>query len=1301
MKPTKSSFFRKLFSSRTQKHNTSQPPQPVTGVQGATGSPEAHEYIRPLIHKVWKEFGSALHNLADSPGLLVPLKDALQVLCKCIEILDETTQNDRECEDLASSLTAIIKRLKQYLNEGDYILTSDSIVETVGAIDNISNKIRHRGKPPSRGHLFEAQRYRKELERDFMEIRNLFKQLQEDVNFLLAKLTTDMTMDIKLNGLNPSKSARYDSGISGIRPRCTRNTRQAILDSLDSWTFDPNGPHLKWMNGMAGTGKTTIACSYSEIMDQRGNLAASFFCSQTLPDCRDVHRIIPTIAYQLARFSSGFRAQIYTALTEDYDLDCREISKQYQCLLQDPFKDFDQMPKHSVIVLDALDECDNPELVEILLEHLIENKGNLPLKFLVTSRPEPDMYQRMESHFGLRFPDVIKSLDDEDLQSVQADIQLYLGENLRLSDNELSELARRCGSLFIYAATAVRYIQSKARGALPKKRLRNVLSNKRPAEIDSLYSMVLKSAFDQLEEEEAANVRAVLRTVLCSQEPIHIETVAVLCGLDVETSSIALKPLLPVIHNSGSSKLISVLHASFPDFMFDKKQSEDLFFNRAEHNYLMAEQCFGLMKKELRFNIYRLESSYVADKTIGIKREELEGNRIDDLIEPPLWYTCHYWGYHLEQTKSLENTGLESQRLKGLSDELNAFLSQKLLFWMEVLNLKRSMATAVNILARARLWLMKIDAEDALVSLAEDARNFVMNFAASPASISTPHIYTSLLPFCPRSSAISRCYRKHFKGVVEPDDHIMHVREIAALASWTLDSGVTSIAYSCDGTLVAFGCIDGTMGVRNSSDGAVIFSTKDHTDCVWSVAFFPEKEPGDQTRLVSGSEDGTIRTWAFDRPHSLRVTPTTRIIGSLPSQVNSVAFSPSGDIASGSSDGTIRIWGSVTVDGEPPNELLPKHEAAIWALAFSPDGTRVASGSDDSTIQIWNIQNGQLMLGPLRAQAGDINSIAFSPNGTRLAGSSDKTICVWDLREGIAVVGPFLAHNDKVTSVTFSPDGKHLASGSLDRTIRVWDSLSGELTAGPFEGHTGPVNSIAFSPDNTRIISSSSDSTIRTWDPRQGTLSDDVLKTHSDAVSSVAYSPNCQHVASCSYDGTVRVWDVRDDLPVAGGTVLGSHDEKVMSIAFSSNSSWVVTGSYDHTARVWDTRNPDAIPVSIFKEHEGAIFSVAVSLDDSFVASAGGLGDNTIRLWNPSTGAPISDPLVGHIDEVLSVAISPDGTNLISGSRDKTLRVWDLKNRTTLRVLEDHSRAVWSVVYSRDGAKFASGSSDGTICCMD
>ncbi|KDN35788.1 hypothetical protein RSAG8_11285, partial [Rhizoctonia solani AG-8 WAC10335] len=1223
MKPAKS-FFRRLLHSRAQTHSTSQPTQPFAEVEVATGSPETHESIRPLIHKVWKEFGSALHNLADCPGLLVPLKDALQALSKCIELLDETTQNDRECEDLASSLTVTIKRLKQYLNEGDFVLKSDSIVETVGAINNISKKIRQRGKPPSRGRLFEAQRYRKELEKDFMEIKDLFKRLQDDVNFLLAKLTTDMTMDNKLNALSPSKSARYDSGISGTRPRCTKNTRQAILGSLDSWTTDPKSPHLMWMNGMAGTGKTTIACSYSEIMDQRGNLAASFFCSRTSPDCRDVHRIIPTIAYQLARFSPGFRAQLYTALTKDYDLDCRAGSKQYQ------------LPQ-----LDALDECDNPELVEILLEHLIENKGDLPLKFLVTSRPEPDMYQTMESHFGLRFPDVIKSLDDEDLHSVQADIQLYLGENLRLSENELSELAQRCGSLFIYAATA------------------NVLSNRRPAEIDSLYSMVLNSAFDQLEEEEANNFweQQVGFCFSCVLPRFYVRQEAV-------------------------RRLVS--------------------FSRAEHNYLMAEQCFGLMKKELRFNIYRFESSYVADKTIEIQRRELEGDRVDDLIEPALWYACCYWGYHLEQTTGAEDKGLECQRLRGLSTEVNIILSQKLLFWMEILNLRRSMSTAVNALVKARLWLLRIDAEDTLVSLAEDARNFVVNFAASPASISTPHIYTSLLPFCPRSSAIFHCYRKHFRGVVEPDDHVMHVREMAALASWTLDSGVASIAYSCDGTFFAFGCLDGTVGVRNSSDGAVIFSVKDHTDHVWSVAFFPEKEPGDQIRLVSGSEDGTIRTWAFDRtPRSPHATPTTKIIGSLPSEINSVAFSPSGKIASGSSDGAIRIWDSFKVDEETPVELLPRHEAAVWAVAFSPDGTRVASGSDDRTIQIWNPQNGQLVLGPLKAQAGDINSIAFSPNGTRLAGSSDKTICVWDLKEGTTIAGPFLAHNDKVLSVTFSPDGKHLASGSLDRTIRVWDPLSGELIAGPFEGHIGPVNSIAFSPDNTRIISSSSDSTIRIWDPRQGTLNDDVLKSHTGAVSSVAFSPHGQHIASCSYDGTLRVWDVRDNLPVSGGTPLGSHNEKVMSLAFSSDGAWVVTGSFDHTARVWDIRNPNATPVSIFKEHEGAISSVAFSPDDTFVASAGGLGDNTIRLWNPSTGTPISDPLMGHTDEVLSVAISPDGANLTSGSRDKTLRVWGLKNRTTLRVLEGHTRAVWSVVYSRDGAKLASSSSDGTICIWE
>ncbi|CAE6422052.1 unnamed protein product [Rhizoctonia solani] len=867
-----------------------------------------------------------------------------------------------------------------------------------------------------------------------------------------------------------------------------------------------------------------------------------------------------------------------------------------------------------------------------------------------------------------------------------------------LSDEQLTLLVEQCDTLFIYAVTLVRYIKPGDESVPSEDRLDSVLRLGSNADIDTkideLYSLVLNNALQgDLNIEEKEKVRSMLHTVLCAKEPASIKTIAALCGLknddrSMRTLSFTLKRLRSVIYLSETGDTVSVFHTSFPDFMFDSSRAGDIYCDRDNHNRLMARQCFGLMR-ELRFNICELDSSYITDK------DAITPSRIDKAIQPTLWYACRYWAEHLAQTMD-----------DNLCSELKSFLSTRLLFWMEALNLKGGIAVGGDALLRAGLWLTERSPDADLIAFVEDAKDFLASFAASPVSISTPHIYTSLLPFCPRSSAIFKCYRDCFRDLVEPDERTVRVREVAPLASWKYKAKILSVAYSHDGLSIAFGCRDGTVGVHMSYDNTRTFGDEEnpgHDKPVWSVAFSPNKDKaGGRVYLASGSDDGTIRIWNLDGTERsicrLSLLPDT----TDPGQIKSIAFSPkcNGTIASGSSDRIVCIWDSL--NGKLLLDPLHGHTGEIWSVAFSPDGDLVASGSDDGTIRLWNSKNGQPVL-TLTDQGGQINSISFSPDGTRMAsGSSNKTVCVWDPKHGEVVAGPFAAHSYKVSCVKFSSDGKYLASSSHDRTIRVWDPLDGKPIAGPFEGHTGLVYSIAFSPDDTRIISGSPDGTIRLWDPRRGVLSDDIVESHTEAVSSVAFSPDGQHVASCSYDGTVRMWDVRDNVPIAGGTPIGSHDRKMTSLAFSSDGEWVVTGSLDHKARVWDIRRPGTAPV-IFEEHSGPIWSVTFShhRSNSFVASGGGKGDNSIHLWDPSKGTSILPPLTGHTDEVLSIAISPDNLHLASASRDKTLRVWDLKNNTELRVLDRHTRAVWSVAYSHDGYKFASSSSDGIIFVWD
>lgn len=506
----------------------------------------------------------------------------------------------------------------------------------------------------------------------------------------------------RLEGLMPAKMANYDSALSMeiSRRSCTEGTRTAILAGMDDWSCDPQAPDMYWMSGMAGTGKTTIACSFSNQLEERKQLAASFFCTRTSPECRQVIRIVPTIAYQLARYSIPFQSALCEVLGSDPDIGSKNIVKQFERLLKGPLlRVKEAIPENLVVVIDALDECDDRRGVALLLDLFFKFSPVLPLKFFVTSRPEPEIYQKMA--FRSQFSQKVLHLHEIEKSLVRADIELYLKEELAsmpLGEDQIEQLVERSGNLFIYAATLVRYVQLTSGSYDSQRRLRSILavtpeSTSKYAEIDALYTAVLDSALGKkgIDSEEVEDVRAVLQTVLCVQEPISIEALASLTGTnDSQRTFSALQPLRSVLHFSEVSGLVSTLHASFPDFMFTPERSGSFFCDVNHQNQVLAQSCFKLMKEQLRFNICNLASSFIPDTSV-----EGLGDRADKTISAALSYACRYWGIHLQQA--------------AISDELctmlEEFLSNRLLFWMEVLNLKRHIAIGAEMLLKTKLWL--------------------------------------------------------------------------------------------------------------------------------------------------------------------------------------------------------------------------------------------------------------------------------------------------------------------------------------------------------------------------------------------------------------------------------------------------------------------------------------------------------------------------------------------------------------------------------------------------------------------
>jgi nucleoside-triphosphatase THEP1 len=449
--------------------------------------------------------------------------------------------------------------------------------------------------------------------------------------------------------MSPVQSARYNSKYSTNigRRGCTAETREKIIQDLKDWAGKNGGAKVYWMNGMAGTGKTTIGYSLCEWLAKVGKLGGNFFCSRAEPSCRDANNIVPTLAFQLSQSSPAYRSALCKVLKEEPQASKLEVRWQFQKLIEGPIRAVKEaVLEDTVIVIDALDECDDGEAFRLLLETLLKLAPDLPFKIFLTSRPEPVIRQKMLAPGRSRS---VLHLHDIEESVVEADIKKYLTDAFhamspRPSSYQVEQLAKRAGRLFIYAATAVRYIRPDSRAVVDSAaRLKRVLglttgSGKQHEELDKLYTSVLSAAFDNLEADETDNIRLILWTVVCAREPVSLETIASLLSLTKDSLQPWLGPLRSVLFvQEGVDGLLAPFHASFPDYILQCDRSKQFHCNAAQHHELLANGCFDVMKAKLRFNICGLESSFVFDKDVP----DLE-DRVRKHISPTLSYACRY-----------------------------------------------------------------------------------------------------------------------------------------------------------------------------------------------------------------------------------------------------------------------------------------------------------------------------------------------------------------------------------------------------------------------------------------------------------------------------------------------------------------------------------------------------------------------------------------------------------------------------------------------------------------------------------
>ncbi|KAH7318916.1 hypothetical protein B0J17DRAFT_686223 [Rhizoctonia solani] len=1252
---------------------------------------EPKEQVRKMKWSGLKMFLSVIKSGAATFG---PLESAIGGLEQCIGIFERASKARDDSRELGEKLDQLLEDLAEFNNNWMGEAMTTSVKNLCSGINAEIKTIEEKQERSAPGKYLESTEDSDAIVECYRRIHGHVERLVLNANLNMWKTLDEEMTDRRLLQLSPTMSGAYNSWASdrAKRRQCAEGTRVQELDCLRAWVRDPSSSVIYWINGMAGTGKTTIAYTLCSELEATGELAASFFCTRLIPECRNVQLIIPAIAYQLAQFSLPFRHAVSKALDSDRVAHTRELGLQFQTLIARPLKIVRHtMPSRFVVVIDALDECEDRDSIGKILDLLVTSTADLPVRFLVSSRPEPEIHRRMMNQAG-GIPGTKLVLHEIDPKDVQQDIEAYLRQELHsipLRTEQWNGLLERCGVLFIYASTACRYIKSGDEMMSYEEAVDTILgvsfedTGNMEKELDKLYIAILESAFNhpQISEANRKRMKVVLETVICAQEPMTTEALAALLGLkNSDHASTLLRPLFSVVNVAENTRITTTLHASFPDFMLSPDRSTTFHCAATQHHITLALACLKQIKSNpVQFNICGIDSSYLLDGDIPDLRE-----RANRTISSALYYSCCHWASHLE--------------LCGPSAELREpvldFLSIRLLSWLEVLNVKNFPGIGVYwIMKKIRNWCQAERTSQDLIELAEDASDFSIDYVVSGVSKSTAHIYTSMLPFRPSTSLISKHYAPRTLAIPQPVGTAISRRYFPRLAERFLGQPMHAMCYYPAAAYMAVAVGSEIYILDGCTLQTVLGPLEGHNDLVTSIAVSP-----DGLYIASGSYDTTIRVW---NAHS--GTLVTGPIKAHPDRVVSVVFSPDSTriVSTGAYD-ALRVWSvqngqllvSTAYTGENPD--------CVRTAVFSIDGSLIISGDGNRAICFWDANTGSLISRRITQHTTSINSVSLSSDGSRVVSASvDGTICVRDAESQHITLGPLKKRGGDIIQVTFSPNDLYIASSDNDSRIHIWDATTGESVATLLEGDGVSIRSFAFSPDNSRLVSSTNEGRIYIWDIQYAAKFDTMIRKDGRGIHSACFSPDGTQVVTGGRGGSICLWDTSSGELVMGP--LTGHEGYICSVAMSSDGAYIASASKDKTIRLWDAQGGKGI-YTVLESHTKGPGSLRFSPDNSklFYGSlvySIGVSPFTSEV-DPSPDTNARDTWAGEVlsDNVSCIATSPDGLYVVSGSADGTVRMWHAQNgQLIMGPLHGHTQPISVMMFAPNGMYVVSCSLDDTM----
>ncbi|KAK8189772.1 uncharacterized protein BKA78DRAFT_353305 [Phyllosticta capitalensis] len=620
----------------------------------------------------------------------------------------------------------------------------------------------------------QMHRFSSRKEQGYKDLVKAFQSLKEIIDKAACKRKEVMLEKLeKLKDKLPyADGAAYNHRKQQAR-KCTEKTREKILDDIQSWQKQ-DVHNVFWLQGMAGAGKSTIARTVAERANEDGFAVGSFFFRRGDDALGKSDKFVTTIVRELAVHPALCEIFVH-ALSKPNDVAIRDLEHQWQRLIKEPLAERKDL--RILLVIDALDECENDMTAKGLFDILSENQNlQIPgLKVFVTARDEP----------WIRHAHQAQALGKIQEDTIEGDMRRYfedecanlkrLGSSLGsfqwLEQTQIEQLVKLSVPLFIVAATSLRFIATDHID--PKGRFGILCNTSGPPDLDHMYLTVLKYAVSC----KGAD-RGLIETNLKRFSEI-IGPLMVLKGAPPPTEYAKLisdnyselyspvvnclglfKAVLDVPDDSGP---VRVFHQSFRDFLLDKKRvesalkprpqemqskslfqftPEDFWIDEKKANHRLFEECLRVMRSSLKKDICKLKEPDATPLKIQI-------DHLNACIPAHLRYACRYWIIHFISSKSSN---------KNDHKELLVFLKEHLLHWFEAMSCLQVVSEAVRLVDRLQQCVAKNSPlSPELLKFVADAQRFI-RYNMHIIGMSPLQLYSSALVFSPKHSAI----REHF-----------------------------------------------------------------------------------------------------------------------------------------------------------------------------------------------------------------------------------------------------------------------------------------------------------------------------------------------------------------------------------------------------------------------------------------------------------------------------------------------------------------------------------------------------------